>query len=351
MQAERILAVTGTSEAVVDHRFRNAVRNLPNRPEVTVLDPKVVMREARKHGCTVIEAYDRLLAAEGGKEYDLVWCNLWQFEAAALLDWAKENHGAKIVVDQDDFIMQLPEKHPARGKEYHYRQEARNQILDLADVVVNSTPFLQEQNGGIVAPNFADPENWHTQQRRQTRYPVSIVCPISASRVLEWEDTMGEVFAQMLEDFPEVQWIFMGGWPVQADDARVGQVVRVDWCPNWLYKRMLTWVNPSVILSVLEDNDFNRARSNLKYLEAGTVGAAFVGTPVGEIARTVEHEETGLVTWDLDGALRQLAVDSQRRKQLADAARNDVITNWTWPAVKDQWMEVFRCRSQSPVGS
>lgn len=348
MRPKHLLALTSTTEAVNDHRLYNFLRKSP--PErVTEYSAKDMNIDARKSGAPLLDVLDRWCAQHQDEQYDVVWTNIWHLEIAAVLRWAAETLQAKIVVDQDDLLTNLGDDHPSKGFEYHMKEEARAALIGEADVVVNSTPALQEENGGIVCPNFADPENWvtHGQFMPLGRWRHRILCPISASRVLEWEDMVGDAFLALLKDFPDVQWVFFGGWPLQADDAPSGQVIRANWAPNWLYKRLVQWLQPTVILSPLRDNPFNRAKSNLKYLEAGLTGSAFIGSPVGELKRTVEHGVTGLLSDDLDAALRQVLSDDALHQKLATEAKHDVLTNWTWPAVEDQWEEVWSWPSRS----
>lgn len=346
MSAKHLLAIASTSEAVNDHRLFNFLRNSPAE-KLTVLTAEDLNKMARDQQADLLTVLDRWCAEHQDAEFDMVWCNVWHMEFAALMLWAKETMGAKIVLDHDDLHV-LPDHHPAKGHEYSLAEEARVALKSVADLLTNSTPFLRDLHGGIVCPNFADPENWVADEKLPLgRWTHRIACPISASRVIEWEDLMGDTFQKLLEDFPEVQWVFLGGWPEMADHAPSGQVVRGSWAPNWLYKRMMQWLQPTVMLSPLFDVDFNKAKSNIKYLEAGLIGAAFVGSPVGELARTVVHEETGLITSDIEGSLRRVLTDPELHATLAQNAKVDVLSNWTWPAVKDQWEEIWKCLSSS----
>ena len=103
---------------------------------------------------------------------------------------------------------------------------------------------------------------------------------------------------------------------------------------------MLRWINPDIILSPMEKNDFNLAKSNLKWLESGAVGACFVGERWGEYERTVEDGVTGVLASGREEwaeKLLWLASSPQDRRIIGKNGSKMVQSHWTWPAVEKDW--------------
>lgn len=347
MRIKHLIALSGSSRAVLDHRLMNWMRQVkPLR--VDILYNEVLGARSHKTGQSYLEVLEEALAELGPVHPDLVWTNIPTLESATLLAWAKAEHGALTILDNDDLLTDLPEWNPAANAKGRFRQEGLAATAREALVRTNSTPLLQQENGGLLCSNFADPENWVAPPDMLPNYKhgrIDIVCPISASRVAEWEEMCAPAFVELAGRYPQIRWWFMGGWPVEADTLPAGQIVRINWSPVWLYKRMVGWIQPDIILSPLAEHRFNVAKSNIKFLEAGVSGGTIIGSPVGELARTVTDGHDGLLTNDFEAAVSACVEDRVMLRELQANCRQTVLTKWTWPAVESQWMEALQCPS------
>ena len=326
----RVLAIVQSVPAVRWYRFENAARHMP---EVTYY-----------HNDGQAGWEDRFgeWLAENGLEWDVVWTSDWTNPMAAFLDLLREN-GARVVAEVDDLFEDLPEGNSAllawRGK----RRDKYLALLKGADRVVSSTPFLAERHGGLVAPNFIDSGQWiHPNRPTKDLDECVILCPAGTGRVGDYL-SQAEAFQAVLE-LEHVKMVFMGTFPEWALRYPAGKVVWCRWTPIETYTKMMRWIAPDIIVSPMEHNDFNLAKSNLKYLEAGACRAAFVGERWGEYERTVTHGETGLLAStpaEWAEALVGLATDLNLCRGLGKAASDDVQSNWTWEAVGQQWTDAI----------
>ncbi len=84
-----------------------------------------------------------------------------------------------------------------------------------------------------------------------------------------------------------------------------------------------------IALLPLEDNLFNRCKSDLKFIEAGAAGLAVIASPT-VYQHTLKHNETGLLAEqaaDFGTALVELARNRDKAKALGDQARAYVRDN------------------------
>lgn len=341
---KHVLFLSGSPEPVLDHRFLNPTRNIGDDIKVTTVNPRTIME--RDPTRPILDQLDEHMAKLEDIQFTHVWTNWHGIEAAAVMEWAKQEKGSRIILDYDDLVDTAPPWHPNANSFMRFRRDGIKATQAVADVKVASTPLLKEHfDCDLLAPNFADPENWVAPEVLPKQEDlIRIVFPISTSREVEWEELMTGPVRHILDNCPNVQAVFVGGWPEWTDFYPVGQVSRVFWMPLALYKKFLPAVQPDIICSALLEHDFSNSRSNLKWLEAGTVGAAFLGSNVGELKRTISSGKDGILVDD-EGwlpALEGVVGDAKLRKSLAEGARESVTRDWTWPAVRDQWMEVFK---------
>lgn len=274
-----------------------------------------------------------------GLDWQTVWTGNYWNECQAVLDELRWR-GADLVIDVDDWFEDLPEGNMAADSWLGEKRRLYKELLGKAARVSASTPVLAEKYGGIVTPNFVVPEQWDWAPRSSVRADECVIlCNASPSRAGDYLAKEGP-FRKTLE-LPHVKMVFMGGvFPEWALDYPAGKVIWCRWTPIEIYPRMMRWIAPDIVVSPLEHNEFNVAKSNLKWLEAGMCGAAFVGERWGEYARTVNDGTTGVLAEgeaEWTEALMGLALNAETRQHVAEAGRAEVLRNWTWDAVAPQW--------------
>ena len=333
MTQPRVLCLPHGSEGVQLYRFGRAAKLLDN-PNLRVYNSHLGKggTPAEKL-CMWLEKY--------GLDWDIVWTGNYTEEGQAFIDML-EARGAKTVVDVDDWFMDIPATNFARQHFRTTKKRLLNYLLKNCERVVCSTPVLAEKHGGIVAPNFVLPEEWDWPERKSKRKDECIICcPSGLGRAGDYE--IAKDGLQRALRIPGVKVVFVGWFPEWALNYPPGKVIWSRWFPIDMYQRGLKWIAPDIIFSPMQHNIFNEAKSNLKYLESGAVGACFVGERWGEYERTVPEGcgvlASGLVEWG--DVLCELALDPSKRRAIAQAGRADVLANWTWDAVGDQWKEAI----------
>ena len=288
--------------------------------------------------------------AARGAEWDLLITNDHTPNGQVLIEHLKDQ-GTRIVVDVDDHVDGLAPGnvaidfwHPDRSKWYH-------EIIEMADSVTVSTPWLKEQYGGTYCPNFIVPEDWQQPPRHKRDDSVLILCAAALGRIGDYNTIEKPLRAALA--LPNVKVMFVAYMPEWALAYPPGKVIHSRWWSRELFPQFLRWLAPDIVVSPLEHNDFNRAKSNIKWLESAMCGATFVGERWGELLRTVNEGETGVLAEseaEWTSSLIALCQDPTRRRVLAHNARHDVRDGWMWPAVSKLWQEGILDGKQCDVG-
>lgn len=71
----------------------------------------------------------------------------------------------------------------------------------------------------------------------------------------------------------EIQWVFIGSYPLQCKPfIDRGEMESISWFPLMDLWKAYTTTNLNAVIAPLQDNVFNRSKSNIKYLEAACCG-------------------------------------------------------------------------------
>jgi hypothetical protein len=81
---------------------------------------------------------------------------------------------------------------------------------------------------------------------------------------------INDVVRKTVNDF---KWVFFGGISKELSDlARSGKVEFIPWASLYNYPERLYTANINMFIAPLTDNNFNKSKSDLKYLEASALG-------------------------------------------------------------------------------
>lgn len=229
-------------------------------------DVHIALTESRVLTPDVASCYDWIFAHRPGTEADV--------NAIYLV----KRNGGRIWVDLDDLVWQIPPSNPA-GQFYGQKvHEYLFHAIDAADVVTCSTKFLAEQ----IELTFGKPaiiirnawNDYLLKQQPPTPKEEQIRILWRGSNTHDG-DLMA--FREVFRDYPNVAWIFMGSNPWFLHDKHGGHlkyVNHIPWDSNIInYYDTLAQVRPHYVIVPLEDNSFNRAKSDIAALEASVFGA------------------------------------------------------------------------------
>lgn len=203
----------------------------------------------------------------------------------------------------------------------------------------------------VVIANGIDPERWRvTAKQRQiarTQYPGPLV--VFTGR-LEWEKgvhTLIDALPRLRRRVPGVHLVIAGRGSADTqliEQVRAKRLRRrvsfLGWLPEEQLHALVAAADAVVVPSLYEP-------FGIVALEAASVGAPLVVARTGGLAELVEDGVTGRTfepgsSAGLSDALAQVLLDPQLAATLARAARAKVKSDFGWPAIAAQTVEVYR---------
>ncbi len=187
----------------------------------------------------------------------------------------KNQHPVPMVLSLDDLITAIPEYNPAAKKNPKDMLDRVKLAFGLADRVVVSTPYLAEQYQAFhhaitVIPNRISEQIWpfkHNPLNADGRLRIGWAGAGQHQADIAWLTSVIAATEQ------HVQWVFFGDKPHKLKHPGIEYHPPV---PFSEYPKALENLNLDVGIAPLLDNPFNRAKSHLKLLEYGAVGAAVI---------------------------------------------------------------------------
>lgn len=279
-------------------------------------------------------------------EYDIVWTGY--FPDAILFDtmiFVQEKFGTKFVLDVDDDFYNIPKTNPI------WKQEDAEKNVSAIQYAIEQTPFLVTS-----CKNLYD---WYSSKRENKTYilenyiggykhrpfdngknvVISFFGGVSHKKDLE-NTGFTEALKQIMKKYPQVHAGSVG-LELKLTGTLKKRYTFEPGIPGEQYVTKL-WpsINADIAVAPLEDNIFNRRKTNIKWQETAMIPAAFVGSRIPPYFGTV-NEKTGILVrsgvefWY--DALERLVLDEKLRKTLADNAKAEVEKNWS---IETQWVKL-----------
>lgn len=199
-----------------------------------------------------------------------------------------KNWGKPLWLDFDDDLLEVPEDNPAAA---HYKQDTTKDIvkacLKMCDILTVSTQAIADSYqkwapNTFMVPNALDLD---TLPKRDINWN-------KRSTVIAWRGgsthekdvwTVRDQLLTVAKDNPIWKFVFMGydfnwlKWVMKAD-----QYVYIPKADPAAYMKNLLKVSAPIHIVPLEDNLFNRAKSNIAMLEATWAGSAVIAPEMPE---------------------------------------------------------------------
>ena len=234
-----------------------------------------------------------------------------------LWDAAKDSGVIMVYETDDDFFNIRPINPAYKFIHNNEKQNVRN-FMKMADAVVVSTEHLKNQmkcyNKNIyVIPNMVEVnKDFIAQRPYDYSKEIRIVYAGGQSHGDDFRGMEASI-VKLLDEFGDKIKVFFMGWVPEClkEEKRI---IQIPWLKIGEYLHTLASIQPHIGICPLEENIFNRSKSNMKWLEYTAVGAVTVASNV------LPYQE--VITSGINGVL----VDGQRSRDWCHALE-DLINN------------------------
>jgi predicted HAD superfamily hydrolase/glycosyltransferase involved in cell wall biosynthesis len=206
--------------------------------------------------------------------------------------------------------------------------------IKLMDACIVSTPVLKKH----VSSKYSLPCHLFRNklsaitQIRKTKTQSGIKLIYASGTFSHKEDFMliEQVLYDFLKSHPSATLSALGAAQISE---RILALPNVSNYPILEYSAMLSFISQHDLMLVpLVDNIFNRAKSNVKFIECGVVGVPVLASKVGEFDVAIQTNKNGFLAKSADEwtlLLNQLATQPDRLTRVASNARSVVMNNFT----------------------
>lgn len=234
-----------------------------------------------------------------------------------------------VITESDDNILSTPDYNPASIAYNEPGSYCRNVAVAqfrASDAMIVSTPSLKEAYAEFcdhiyIVPNSLDFRIWDNVKQRRNKDLIRIGWAGGASHNDDLK-IIEPVVHKTLEKHPTAQFTFVHGIPPFLRDIprveTVAKFARIDRYPQFMASR-----NFDIGMAPLVDNAFNRAKSNLRWLEYAGLRVPCVASKVGHFEETIRHGEDGLLCHseqDWLDSIDFLIHDESARRKMGKAA-------------------------------
>ncbi len=218
------------------------------------------------------EAY----VAEDGITKDLAqWADIYVLQGTvdtqglALLYKYQQEHGKKIVVEQDDSLEVEDDNPHKKDHEVRNAYPIITRMMEVADMVTTTNGLLVERyskvnKNTVLLPNYLDLETWENTPLKNDSKTIRIGWAGSLTHLKDLE-MITEPLNRILDTF-DCQLILMG--EPRAVDFFPGK--RVEFIPGLAfeqYQKRLSTLRLDIGIAPLRSSPFNHCKSNIKFLE------------------------------------------------------------------------------------
>ncbi|MGF7406310.1 rhamnan synthesis F family protein [Lactococcus lactis] len=153
-------------------------------------------------------------------------------------------------------------------------------------------------------------------------------------------DLIRSAILKILKEFPQTELHLVGHLTIPDEMKNYKKQLIVHDFLDWTLLPSLV-AEMDINLAPLVDNVFNRAKSEIKWLEAALVGVTTIASNLGSFAQMISEEETGILASDTEWyeKLKELIISSEKREILATNALEQILKNEITKEHMDQLTE------------
>lgn len=252
----------------------------------------------------------------------------------------------KLVLDLDDDPFNLNKEHPSyqsfidRKPQYEYVIKNANHIIVSNE---NIAKVIKHLNNKItVIPNGIDENIWKVKRKNRKDGIIKIGWFGSASHMVDLPIILPAIEA-LEEKYPNVEFHLAG---MVLDEIQEGR--RFHHPPTKGYEEYPQWLadmDLDIAIAPLLNTKFNRAKSNIKWLEHAMLDTPMVLSKVTPYKECVTHGKDGFLaetTEDWIKYLSMLIEDKELREKIGKEAHKTTIKDWNIKKFLPLYKKLFK---------
>lgn len=274
------------------------------------------------------------------------------------LNFRKMHIKKPLMFEMDDWIFDLPSYNTASAA-YHPNSEMEAVAYDqikLSDAGIVSTNYLRKKLLEIfpekplyVVKNSLDFDIWdnveHPTSLHKEKTGLIRIGYSGCGNHSGDLELIARPMAQILEEFPDVEFASL---PYSSTDSIKH--------PN--YKRVERWVNISefpqsfadweidIGIAPLRDNELNRAKSNLRWLEYSALSIPTIASYVQPFKESISNGKDGILVGNSEkewyDAIKSLILDEKKRSKIGQNAYLNVRKNYSMDKVAKTYASILK---------
>jgi glycosyltransferase involved in cell wall biosynthesis len=269
-------------------------------------------------------------------------------KALALIKAIKHKYPKKkILMEMDDYVFNLTGTNMASGafKTGSDNEWIIEKQMELSDGMIVSTNYLKnayaQYNKNIkIVPNGVDLEKWTKPKPRESK---DIIIGFAGTPNHKSDIRLIKtVIEQILTKYPNVKFKFIGCDPELPKNDRIivnETFVGVEDWPEYIQKQDF-----DIALAPLRDNLFNRAKSNLRFLEMSMLQIPTVASRIIPYQETIKNAKTGFLCTNVDEWIMNLSTlieNKELREKIGKTAYNFVIQNYNAKNSAEKYIQIL----------
>lgn len=192
-------------------------------------------------------------------------------EGIALIHAYQQQHGKKLIVEQDDKIKVEKENPNLKHHEMTQASDVIEITMGIADMVTTTTKYLarrlQKINDNVVVlPNYLDMEVWDLEPKHMNTSDRLRIGWAGSLTHMEDLKSIAPVIRKILKDFPNTELVLVGE-PRAAELFEGYRVECMLGVPFEAWPKKLHSLRLDIGIAPLRSTSFNKCKSNIKFLE------------------------------------------------------------------------------------
>lgn len=267
-----------------------------------------------------------------------------------------------MLAELDDWIFDLPPYNSAAAA-YHPNSDVEAVAYDqlkLSDGVITSTQYLKEKLQTIcpdkpiyVIKNSLDFEIWDNVKKRTPAHeanPELIRIGYTGCGNHSGDmELVAKAMEALLDEFPNLE--FLSPPFPSLEHIRNPRFKRFEaWAPLSIYPQVISDWEMDIGLAPLRDNETNRSKSNLRWLEYSALKVPTIASRVYPFQHSIKDNKDGILVGgsakDWYDAIKALIIDKVKREQIGQAAYKTVKGNYSMDDVAKTYLSVLKSIKQ-----